>query len=462
MIRKLPHRLLPAALLLLGSLPLHAEDWPTHRHDISRSGITSDTVELPLSALWTRESKYPPQPAWPGPARRDGWHKTENLKPRVIFDWAYHVIAAQGGVFFGSSTDDKVYCLDALTGEEKWTFFTDGPVRLAPTVWQSKVYVGSDDGNVYCLEAESGELIWKYEGSVEDRRVPGNNRIMSVWPVRSGILVDRGTAYFTAGLFTFEGAYVCAVDALTGAEQWKKLIPHLTPQGYLVASADRLYIPTGRGEPFVIERETGEYLYTVEGAGGTFCLLSDDLLIYGPGKQGLFEAFKPGDKDEIATFEGNTMIVTAAMSFLHTDTQLSALDRARYLTLAEQRTLLSREMKEAENTVKKLDKEKDQEEIAKLQSRIDEIAKLIPPLSEEMKQCIAWKTDCKYPYSLCISGNGLLFAGGRNEVAGIDTVTGKVAWTAPVKGRALDLALADGKLIVSTDEGSIHCFGKAK
>ena len=119
-----------------------------------------------------------------------------------------------------------------------WAFTTEGPIRLAPTVTQGRVYAGSDDGCVYCLDAASGTLLWKYRAVPEDRRMPGNGRMISRWPVRSGVAVDRGPlrtngepeeappliAFFSAGLFPEEGVYLCAVDAESGAEVWKEKI----------------------------------------------------------------------------------------------------------------------------------------------------------------------------------------------------------------------------------------------
>ena len=36
--------------------------------------------------------------------------------------------------------------LDSDTGEERWTFFADGPVRFAPLAWEGKVYFVSTGG----------------------------------------------------------------------------------------------------------------------------------------------------------------------------------------------------------------------------------------------------------------------------------------------------------------------------
>ena len=57
-----------------------------------------------------------------------------------------------------------------------------------------------DDGCVYCLEARDGRLLWRHRVGPEDRRLPGNGRMISLWPVRCGVVVDGGTAYVCAGL----------------------------------------------------------------------------------------------------------------------------------------------------------------------------------------------------------------------------------------------------------------------
>ena len=44
----------------------------------------------------------------------------------------------------------KVYAIDISTGKEKWIFFAEGPVRFSPTIWNNRIYFGSDDGFVYC------------------------------------------------------------------------------------------------------------------------------------------------------------------------------------------------------------------------------------------------------------------------------------------------------------------------
>ena len=72
-------------------------------------------------------------------------------------------------------------------------------IRLAPTVAAEKVYFGSDDGRVYCLDAETGELVWTLRASPEEDWLLARGEMISRWPIRTGVLIDEGVAYFGAG-----------------------------------------------------------------------------------------------------------------------------------------------------------------------------------------------------------------------------------------------------------------------
>ncbi|MDP8246054.1 MAG: PQQ-binding-like beta-propeller repeat protein [Candidatus Hinthialibacter antarcticus] len=440
-------------------ISVQAEDWPTYRKDNSRSGVTSEALQAPLSLEWLHQAKHAPKPAWPGPARRDGWHKVDNLKPRVIFDWAYHIVAADGKVFYGSSADDKVYCIDANSGEELWSFFTDAPVRLAPSYENGKLYVGSDDGNAYCLNADNGELIWKKKPSSLDFRVSGHNRMMSLWPVRSGVLVDNGEAYFCAGLFPVEGVYVTAHNAENGDEVWTKKVENIPPQGYLLASDNKLYVPTGRGTPAVFDRKSGDYMYSLGGSGGSFALLTGDMLVYGPGKTGELDAFaeESESSDQVASFSGNHMVVTPERTFLHTDTEMSAIDRQRHTQLLAERRELEQQKKELTAKMKKLGRDLGGEEGLKIKGDLESTMIRLGQIPKELEECMLWKKECKYPYSLILAGD-LLFAGGSGSVAAFSAKDGSEVWSQEVDGRALEIAVADGRLLVSTDKGLVYAF----
>ena len=254
-------RLLGLALALAWpSAGLHAADWPSYRHDNQRSAITAETLKLPLAKRWQMTPAQPPSPAWAKPAKFDFYVSPQSRKPlvhRLAYDHAYHATAGGDRVFYGSSAEHTVHCLDAYSGKEKWVFFTDGPVRFAPSIHDGRVYAGSDDGTAYCLDAATGKLIWTHTAASEKNKlVPNDGRLVSPWSVRSSIAVDAGTAYFTSGFFPHEGVYMSAVDALTGeptqSRHWKQ--HHLNKgsfQGDMLLSNSSTYMPGGRSTPFL-------------------------------------------------------------------------------------------------------------------------------------------------------------------------------------------------------------------
>ena len=333
-----------------------AEDWPTFMHDSRRSGVSGENLALPLSESWVFKAAQEPQPAWPPPAKQDYYHKHSELRETVAYDRAFYVVGAGQTIFFGSSADDKVYALDAATGRQCWTFFTQGPVRLAPCVADGKVYVGSDDGCAYCLSQSDGALLWKYKAAAQDRMIPGNGRMISVWPIRTGMLADNGMLYFAAGLFPNQGTFLFALSAKDGAVTWKQKLD-ISPQGYMLASDERLYVPTGRANPFIFTRADGSLVGELPSAGGTFALLTEDVLVTGPGRGS--KELNAGDlktTNKVAMFGGLRMLVKGSTAYMQSEDQLSAFDRGSYLKLSRQQFALAGQRDKLKEQLKKIDK----------------------------------------------------------------------------------------------------------
>jgi len=240
---------LAAVAVQLTILSAAGEDWPTYRHDNARSRLTAERIAPPLELRWVYHARHAPQPAWPPPAGQDFWHRKTNLPPLCTYDRAYHVVSAAGRVYFGTSADDQVVCLDAATGRRLWNFFAEGPVRLAPAIDASRVYFGSDDGCAYCLDAADGHLIWKHDAAAGTRRwIPGNGRMISAAAVRSGVMIHEGKAHFTAGLFPKQGVFQITLDAETGKQLARQPLG-ISPQGYMELRGDTLLVKTGRMPP---------------------------------------------------------------------------------------------------------------------------------------------------------------------------------------------------------------------
>jgi outer membrane protein assembly factor BamB len=70
-------------------------------------------------------------------------------------------VVVNDSVYFGS-TNGKLYCLDALTGDEIWNFSTGNSIKSTPCIVEGIVYIGSNDRNIYALDAETGSKLWNY------------------------------------------------------------------------------------------------------------------------------------------------------------------------------------------------------------------------------------------------------------------------------------------------------------
>ncbi len=229
------------------------KDWPTYMRDYARSGQSPEELKLPLQLEWRYEHPHAPTPAWPPPAKQNFWANKAKLNARVVYDRAYHLVSDGESVFFGSSSDDQVHALSFATGEHLWSFFTEGPVRLAPSVHKGMLLFGSDDGQVYCVDAQSGALRWKRQAVEQPLRIPGNGRMISLWPVRTGVLIDGNAARFAAGLFPQQGAFQFAVDTVNGKELATGKI-NFSPQGYLQRRGVSLIMSQGRAAAAMVSR----------------------------------------------------------------------------------------------------------------------------------------------------------------------------------------------------------------
>lgn len=73
-------------------------------------------------------------------------------------------VVADGTVFF--SCGDRIYAVDLETGSQKWRYPSDvglgGSIRSTPAVVNGNVYFGAGD-NLYCVNAATGSFKWAYQ-----------------------------------------------------------------------------------------------------------------------------------------------------------------------------------------------------------------------------------------------------------------------------------------------------------
>ncbi|MCK5863180.1 MAG: PQQ-binding-like beta-propeller repeat protein [Candidatus Hydrogenedentes bacterium] len=446
-------------LTVLSTTLALAEDWPTYMHDAQRSGITPMVLDMPLDLEWTHVPNQGPEPAWPEPAKQDYWHQIRDLSPVVIYDRAFHVVSVGDALFYSSSSDDQVYCLDTATGAIRWRFFTEGPVRLAPAVVDGRVYFSSDDGYAYCVQANTGALVWKYTPSEYDRRLPGNSRIISYVPARTGVLVDNGIAYFFSGLFPPKQVYKCALDAVTGEVLQSDTASGISPQGYLLASSTRIFVPTGRTAPFMFDREGLAPIGAMQGPGGAYALLVDNAVISGPGVRNKNQLYDTAQdtRERVASFPGIRMLVRDGIAYLQSPGEAAALDRPRYLKLSIEISKREEVVDELKKELRDIDSE-DKDAQKQIEEKMKELNGEIRKFVKERRTCYLWKHSEDDPFSMILAGD-TLFMGGQDRIYALRTSDGKKVWQAKAEGRIYGLAAANGRLYASSNTGAIYCFG---
>ncbi len=454
-----------AAMVVVSAAASRAGDWPTYRHDPARSGVTSESLKTPLDPCWVFRPRHAPDAAWgsPNPRPVGGWHGLNEL-PRVRFDDAFHVAVADGAVYFGSSADGKVYSLDAATGKPRWSALSGGPVRLAPTVSGGKVYVGSDDGFVYCLRAGDGREHWKFHAAPDGRKVLGSGKMISLWPVRTGVLVDEGIAYFGAGIFPAEGVYMYAVGADDGKLIWcndscgAEPQSRISPQGYLLASKDRLFAPLGRVSPAAFDRADGHVLYEsyIEHIiGGTYATLAGDQLF--TGTEQLIGYDQASYRSRSSWFWGHRLVVTPDLFYVATGREVFAVEREAYAAASLRRKGMLDRRRDLGSQLQRA-RSGPEPQRKRLEADMDALKKDLGRTEARMASGETWRAPCDCADSLILAGDVLL-AGGDGKVVAFDVDSGERLWTGRVDGTARALAVADGRLLVSSDSGAVYCFG---
>ena len=463
-------RLFHLALLIVACLltaQVWAGDWPQFRYDVGRTAASPHELPANLQLRWTRTLPVP-QPAFP----------QEN---RLAYDASYEPVVLGRTMFVPSMVTDSITALDTETGNERWRFFAEGPVRFAPVAWKDKLYFVSDDGYLYCVDANDGSLRWRFRGLPEgkpDRKVIGHGRLVSLWPARGGPVLADGVIYFAAGLWPTEGVFVHAVDAESGQAVWSNTdsdhIPKsnwdhgvgqyagLTPQGYLAIVGDRLVVPCGTQLPAFLDLETGKLHTYTTGWGGRNGLPKGCWFVAGVGNYlshggDLYDITRRSNERFAKTKPDNPdykpMLYPGGWTRLDIErANQRELDSFRQPVMTPEaiydsdRSIVARDLTEV--TLREITP-------ADLPSHRSE-----DPHPDTFGGVFRqlWKLPSKL--DVHIKAGSRLYVGGPGVVEVIDTVgqEPKVVWHAELEGTPQRMLAADGKLFIVTADGKILAF----
>ncbi|MEK7754258.1 MAG: PQQ-binding-like beta-propeller repeat protein, partial [Acidobacteriota bacterium] len=395
-----------------------AADWPMWRHDAGRTAFSPEELPAQLHPHWIRQYSQR-EPVWDDALNQDLMPLDRVFEPIVLGDTLY----------MGFNDRDKVVALDMRTGEQKWAFYADGPVRLPLAGGRNRLYFTSDDGYLYCLAADTGALRWKFRGGPADRKILGNKRLISSWPARGGVVLYGDAVYFAASIWPFMGTFVYALDAESGSVIWRnegtgaeyQNQPHnspafagVAPQGAMVALADRLLISGGRSVPACFDRHTGKLLYyrlAENGKTGGAFVAADERHFFNHSRE---------RETDLYDLQSGKVVVRRA---------------GRYPVLAGDDYYTSG----------------------------DSIG--IRDAREPAKPQFTLKLDAMGDL---IRAGSRLYAGGDGQIAAVDLLSNpepstrglKTAWVRKVEGKVERLVAANGMLFAVTLDGKLIAFGK--
>ena len=418
---------LALALFVLCSVVASARDWPAWRRATAQA--PHGTRQLPdrLYLQWAR--RLPPlEPAWPD-------------QPKLQADAVYQPVVHGKLLYVGSSRYDTLTAYELETGREAWRFHAGGPLRYAPAAWEGKVYFASDDGYLYCVDGARGSLLWKFRGGPSDRKILGNDRLISTWPARGAPAVADGTVYFAAGIWPFMGIFLHALDARTGKVIWTNdgdgsiyiRQPHnaaafggVAPQGTLVVAGDRLLVPGGRSVPACFDRHTGQRLYYHLAENGK--------------RGGGCEVFSAG---KFFVNGGMAYDVESGKFLGPLSGCLTAADGVLY-TGGKGCTAFSL----ASGAVRRV-------------PTVDRKGRRIWRTGWALEE--AGRADTFDVTALAKSG-GRLYLGGKGRLGALALpLKGEaLVWEAPVEGTVSRLLATEDRLVAVTREGGIYCFGPGR
>jgi outer membrane protein assembly factor BamB len=224
-----------------------AEAWPMARGSLAGTGRSATRLAFPLAEAW----------------RRDFGGTAFSAVP----------VVADGVIYLGD-LDGTFRALDLITGDTRWTrrieeagFPSAAAVAADPAL---PLVVGDDLGMVRGLDRQTGEVVWEFATEGE---ISGGPTVLE-------------TAAEPAALIGSQDATLTCLDIATGAKRWQHAIAdqiRCSPTVARTEAGDRIFLAGCDGRLHVIDAASGGEVAAVEigGPTGTTPAVSGDRVLFG-------------------------------------------------------------------------------------------------------------------------------------------------------------------------------------
>ena len=404
-------------------LPETPGDWTSYRADNFRSSSTPVEIASRVIRAWHFVPSSPVDPTAP---------------------------VAVGGLVFTSGSDGVVRAIDAATGSERWTSYTGGRVYYSPAYAKGRLFVGSADGWVYAFEAATGRLLWRFRAAPAERKIPVYGRLCSTWPVASGVLADQDTLYAAAGIASYDGTHIYALNMKTGAVRWQnntsgrlvdeELLSGVSVQGHLLLQGGRLYMAGGNViSPAIYDTRNGKCLNVL--------------------RSEWFRDVRPGQTLSSAERHQNFLKAPRGRELFLVNNEVRVFDQLLYSPKRYQagRYFADHFLQASSENVL-------------IRGRADRIVRLASGESSAEEPKALWESRALSETTcVVLAANAVLVSGKRPDgeadsyaLAALDLEDGREIWSMPLPGAPARWGMAVdgfGQIVTALEDGSIVCFG---
>jgi len=175
--------------------------------------------------------------------------------------------------------DGVLWAIDPDTGHDKWSFRTHAPITAPAVYAEGLVYFTSTEDRVYAVDAVRGTWKWQY-----DREAPDGFTIRG----QGGVLFYKSRIYVG-----FADGYLAALEARTGDVIWVKSLAGDAVSHYVDVDSTPIivdgvmYASSVSGGVYALDPKDGSTRWRYEVDAASTVRVHDDHVYFSAGKAGL-------------------------------------------------------------------------------------------------------------------------------------------------------------------------------